>query len=82
MTSSSPKKSPDQVEEERSQVIGWDPKTEVAPSPRQRKNEKKKLVVGQGSWQTEPKPVLRVEEDIKIFRIEEAIFFKPVLKIA
>ena len=42
----------------------------------------KKLVVGQGSWQTEPKPVLRVEEDIKIFRIEEAIFFKPVLKIA
>ena len=82
MTSSSPKKSPDQGEEERSQVIGWDPKTEVAPSSRQRKNEKKKLVVGQGSLQTEPKSVLRVEEDIKIFRIEEAIFFKPVLKIA
>ena len=81
MTSSSPKKSPDQGKEERSQVIGWDPKTEVEPSSRQRKNEKKKLVVGQGSWQTEPKQVLQVEE-IKIFRIEEAIFFKPVLKIA
>ena len=68
--------------EGRSQTIGWDPKTEVAPSFRHQKNEKKKLVVRQGSWQTEPKPVLQVEEDIKIFRIEEAIFFKPVLKIA
>ena len=56
MTSSSPKKSPDQGEEERSQVIGWDPKTEVAPSSRQRKKEKRKLAVGQGSWRTELKP--------------------------
>ena len=82
MTSSSPKKSPDQGEEERSQVIGWDPKTEVAPSSRQRKTEKKKLVVGQGSYRAEPKPVLRVKEDEEYFRHEEAIFFKPVLKIA
>ena len=37
-------------------MIGWNPKTEVAPSSRQRKREKKKLVVGQGSWWTEPKP--------------------------
>ena len=65
MTSSSPKKSPDQEEEERSQVIGWDPKTKVAPSSRQRKNEKKKLVIGQGSWQTDPKPVLRVKKTKK-----------------
>ena len=37
-------------------MIGWDPKTEVAPSSRQRKKEKRKLVVGQGSWRTELKP--------------------------
>ena len=30
-------------EEERSQMIGWDPKTEVAPSSRQRKKEKRKI---------------------------------------
>ena len=42
MTSSSPKKSPDQREEERSQAIGWDPKTEVAPSSHQRKKRKEK----------------------------------------
>ena len=68
--------------EGRNQTIGWDPKTEVGTPSRQRKWKRKESVVGQGSWQTEPKPVLRVEEDIKIFRIEEAIFFKPVLKIA
>ena len=28
-------------------MIGWDPKTEVAPSSRQRKKERRKLVVGQ-----------------------------------
>ena len=44
--------------------------------------EKKKLVVGQGSYRAEPKPVLRVKEDEEYFRHEEAIFFKPVLKIA
>ena len=50
-------------------MIRWDPKTEVAPSSRQRKNEKKKLVVGQGSLRVdEQKPVLRVEEDKKISR--------------
>ena len=38
-----------QGEGERSQMIGWDPKTEVAPSSRRRKNEKRELVVGQGS---------------------------------
>ena len=37
-------------------MIGWDPKTEVAPSSRQGKREKRKLVVGQGSWRTELKP--------------------------
>ena len=31
------KKSPDQGEEERSQMIGWDPKTEVGTPSRQRK---------------------------------------------
>ena len=55
VTSSSPKKLPDQGEEGRSQTIGWDPKTEVAPSSRQRKKEIRKLVVGQDSWRTEPK---------------------------
>ena len=44
-------------------MIGWDPKTEVAPSSCQRKKEKRKLVVGQGSWQTELKPKLRVKEE-------------------
>ena len=43
-------------EEKRSQMIGWDPETEVAPSSRQRKKKKRKLVVGQGSWRTELKP--------------------------
>ena len=42
-------------DEGRSQTIGWDPKTEVAPSSRQRKKEKWKSVVGQGSWRTELK---------------------------
>ena len=37
VTSSSPKKSPDQGEEGRSQTIGWDPKTEVGTPSRQRK---------------------------------------------
>ena len=37
MTSSSPKKSTNQGEEERNQVIGWDPKTEVGTPSRQRK---------------------------------------------
>ena len=36
-------------EEGRSQKIAWDPKTEVAPSSRQRKKKKRKLVVRQGS---------------------------------
>ena len=50
------KKSPDQGEEERSQMIGWDPKTEVGTPSRQRKQIIRKLVVGQGSWRTELKP--------------------------
>ena len=33
--SSSPKKSPDQGKEERSQMIGWDPKMEVGTPSRQ-----------------------------------------------
>ena len=37
VTSSSPKESPDQGEEERSQMIGWDPKTEVGTPSRQGK---------------------------------------------
>ena len=37
VTSSSPKKSPDQGEEERGQMIGWDPKTEVGTPSCQRK---------------------------------------------
>ena len=37
VTSSSPKKSPGQGEEERSQMIGWDPKTEVGTPSRRRK---------------------------------------------
>ena len=35
-------------------MIGWDPKTEVAPSPRQRKKREEKSVIGRGSWQTDP----------------------------
>ena len=42
-------------EEGRNQTIGWDPKTEVAPSSCQRKKIIRKLVVGQGSWRMEPK---------------------------
>ena len=42
-------------EEGRSQTISWDPKTEVEHSSRQRKKIIRKLVVGQGSWWTEPK---------------------------
>ena len=46
-------------------MIGWDPKTEVAPSSRQRKKIIKKLVVGLGSWRTEPKPSTLGKEDEK-----------------
>ena len=56
VTYSSPNGSPDQGEEGRSQMISWNPKTEVPPSSRQRKKEKRKLVVGQDSWRTELKP--------------------------
>ena len=51
MTYSSPNESPDQKEEDGSQMIGRDPKTEVAPSSRQRKKETRKLVLDQtSSW--------------------------------
>ena len=61
-------------EEGRSQTIGWDPKTEVAPSSRQRKKEIRKLVVGQGSWRTEPKPSTPGKRRRKeYFEHEEAI---------
>ena len=43
-------------EEERSQMIGWDPKTEVGTPSCQWKQIIRKLVVGQGSWRTEQKP--------------------------
>ena len=50
MTYSSPNKSPDGgKEEDGSQMIGRDPKTEVAPSSRQRKKEMRKLVLDQTS---------------------------------
>ena len=61
-------------------MIGWGPKTEVAPSSRQRKKGIKKLVVGQGSWQTEPKPVLRVEEDKKISRTRRSQVLQASIK--
>ena len=63
VTYSSPNESPDQGEEGRSQMIGWDPKTEVAPSSRQRKKEIRKSVFGHRSWRTNLKPRLRVKED-------------------
>ena len=37
-------------------MIGWEPKNGSGTFFRQRKKEIRKLVVGQGSWQTEPKP--------------------------
>ena len=52
VTSSSPKKSPDQGEEERSQMIGWDPQNGSGDSfPSAEIESKKKLVIGRGSWQ-------------------------------
>ena len=69
-------------EEGRSQMIGWDPKNGSGTFFPSAKKGKERLVVGQGSWQTEPKPVLRVEEDKKYLGHEGAKFFKPVLKIA
>ena len=57
-------------------------KMEVAPSSRQRKKEKTKLVVGQGSWRTEPKPSTPGRRRQKISRTRRSHFFKPVLKIA
>ena len=83
VTSSSPKKSPDQGEESRSQTIGWDPKTEVGTSSRQRKKKKDKVSCWTGFVVDGTKSqVLRVEEDKKYLGQEGAIFFKPVLKIA
>ena len=55
-------------------------KTEVAPSSRQWKREARKSVVGQGSWQTEPKPVLQVEEDKKISRTRRSQVLQPSTK--
>ena len=68
--------------EGRSQTIGWDPKTEVETPSCQRKWKRKKLVIGQGSWQTDQKPVLRVKKTKKYLGHEGPKFFKPVLKIA
>ena len=82
VTSSSPKESPDQGEEERSQMIGWDPKTEVGTPSRQRKKTKRKLVFWTelvvNRW-GQLKPRLRVNERRKIARTRSHIF-KPILK--
>ena len=66
----------------RSQMIGWGPKTEVAPSPRWRKKREEMLVIGRGSWQTDPKQITPGEEDKNIsetyLRHEGPEFFKPI----
>ena len=69
-------------EEGRSQMIGRDPKTEVAPSSRQRKKEKRKLVVGQGSWRWELKPRTPVkEEPVKEERFSTGIHRNKISKL-
>ena len=50
-------------EEGRSPMIGWDPKTEVAPSSRRRKKRKEKVSLGSDGAQLKPR--LRVKEDEK-----------------
>ena len=71
-----------QEEEERSQMVGWDPKTEVGTPPSAEIESKK---VSFWTWfvgDRTKSQVLRVKEDEEYFRHEETILFKPVLKIA
>ena len=84
VTYSSPNGSPDQGEEERSQMIGWSPKTEVAPSSRQRKKEIRKLVFGTelvGNRLGAAKPKAPDKGRRKLDRTRRSPIFKPVLKI-
>ena len=64
-------------EEGRSQMIGWDPKTEVAPSSRQRKKEMRKSVCWTEVAESEPKANT---ERRKVTRTRRSRIFKPVLK--
>ena len=74
VTYSSPNELPDQEEEDGSQMIGRDPKTEVAPSSRQRKEEIRKLVLDEtSSWPDGVKrmPRLREKKDRNILDQKE-----------
>ena len=63
-------------------MIGWDPKTEVAPSPVGEKNEKKnQLLEGARGRQTQSQ-LLWVKKTKTYLGHEGPKFFKPVLKIA
>ena len=70
-------------EEERSQTIGWDPKTEVGTPSCQRKKKKEKVSCWTGFVADGTKastPGRRRQK--KYLGHEGAKFFKPVLKIA
>ena len=71
-----------QEEEERSQMIGWDPKTVSGDSfPSAEIDSKKSQFLDMVRRRQNQKPSTPGEEDEKISaRHEEAIFFKPVLK--
>ena len=47
-------------------MIGWDPKTEVAPSPRRRKKREEKAVIGKGLVADRPIAITPGEEDKNI----------------
>ena len=71
-----------QEERERSQMIGWDPKTEVGlPSPQRKEIDSKNVSFWAGSvaGRRTIAILLRVE-DKRILRHEGPEFFKPVLK--
>ena len=60
--------------------LAWTLKTEVEPYSRQRKKEKKKLVVGQGSWRTEPKPSTPGKRRRKEYLGHEEAIFQASIK--
>ena len=66
-------------EEERSKMIGWDPKTEVAPSSRQRKKEKEKVSCWTG-FVADGTKVLRVKEDEKNISDTKELFLQASIK--
>ena len=63
-------------------MIGWDPKTEVAPSPRLRKEREEKSVMEGARGRQTHSHLLRVKKTKTYLGHEGPKFFKPVLKIA